>query len=915
MFGCKLTKNVPDGKYLLKKNVIIQTEEKLDEGDISSIIRQQSNKRTLGIKWKLMAYNAVDSAKVAQKRIKKDEKIRHKNKLRIARQIHVDSTVNVKRIQRVRERNKKLSQKVDRLRAKGKAERADYIEQNKIRKDYIRKVVPLKDTINKKRFFSEWLKYKLGEPPVVFDSTLYEQSIQQIGAFLVNRGYYFGEVSGEVEYKKNKKAVVRYTLQSGKPYIIDSLYIVSNNSGVEWDVQQFVNNKGDEMLLRKRFDKNYLEDFRNYVAQELIDKSFYGFKPNYIKYYVDTSNSDMTVSLGLYTHQRLIPDPYNSDSVLSVPFRATGVRKVYFHFSDTMFFKGNFVDTMENLGLDLTMERNNQFLNAIDTFRYDKILRFLKDDKRKFVRGENGKKVKVKNQIRTANFLFNGKPFLKPKVLEMQNYLEETNKYKDKYVKRSYSSLQNLDLFESIKMQVSEIQGKDSIDVHYYLKPKKRRSFSFSPKGTNSNGFLGASASMSYVNRNLFRGGEKLTLQISGGFESQPPLFDNNTGNQSSGRTFNTFEIGPTIKYEVPGLFPFPVTFFGKRQKPKASISLGYNFQNRTDFNRHTAQVTYVWNFWVNKTQQFDLGLPGISVLKIVRINKSDVFDALINQTNDPFLLNTYSDQFVWQDWQLGWLFDISKRQNRTKKTGVKFNLRVDPAGNLLSLFDSNFELDSLGRRLVAGIPYSQFVRGNADIVISEPFSKKHSIHFRFLLGGGMPYGNSKKSLPYDYSFFAGGSNDNRGFRSRTLGPGSYKYYLDANRTGTQVGDVHLNMSLEYRFDISGMLKGAFFADAGNIWTVNYDPQRIGSQISRDFYKEIALSAGLGVRLDFGFFVFRVDLGVPLYNPALSPGSNWIWNSRDPYWAEAEAQYGPNYREFTPLPFRPQVHFGIGYPF
>lgn len=899
IYGCKITKNVPDGKYLVKKNNIVQTEDELSESDISSIIRQRPNNKSLGIKWKLMAYNMVDSTKVANKRFRKDEKLRKKNKRRVTRQEKIDATTNKKRIEKVRKKNQRLKKKAKKYRTEGKVEKATYIETHKIRPDYLRKVVPLKDTTEKKGFFREWLKYKFGEPPVVFDSVLFQQSIQQIEAFLVNRGYYFGEVFGKVEYKKNKKAIVTYEIKSGKPYIIDSLYVLSKKSGVDGIIAYYLTKEGKEILLNKRFDKDYLEKFRSLSAQKLIDGTYYGFKPNYIKYHVDTNNTDMTASLGLFIQQRVIPDPNNPDTVISVPFKPTGVSKVYFHLSDSLFFKGNFKDSLDALGLTLTKEGSAQFINTLDTVRYEEIL----------------KKNKELDKKRSITVTYNGKPFLKPVLLEMQNYLEETNKYKDYYGKRSFSALQSLDLFENIKLQILENPFADSVEVHYYLTPKKRRSFSFSPKGTNSNGFLGASASLSYSNRNIFRNGEKITFQISGGFESQPPLFDEKTGSKSNARTFNTFEIGPTLKLEIPGLFPFPIQFLSKRQKPLATISMGYNFQNRSDFNRHTAQFTYLWKFIVYPDQQIEFGLPGMSVLKIVRMNTSPAFSALINQTNSPFLRNTYSNQFIWQDWQLGWFYDLTKRQRRTKKTDVKIKIRIDPAGNILSMIDKNFAVDSLGRKLVAGIPYSQFVRGNLDVMAAQPFSKKHSVHFRFLIGGGLPYGNSKKSLPYDYSFFAGGSNDNRGFRSRTLGPGSYKYYLDSERTSTQVGDIHLNMSAEYRFSITEMLKGAFFADAGNIWTVNYDPKRIGSQISKDFYKEIALSAGLGLRLDLSFFVFRIDLGVPLYNPALSKGSNWIWNSRAPYWAEAEAQYGANYRDLTPRPFRPQIHFGIGYPF
>ena len=149
--------------------------------------------------------------------------------------------------------------------------------------------------------------------------------------------------------------------------------------------------------------------------------------------------------------------------------------------------------------------------------------------------------------------------------------------------------------------------------------------------------------------------------------------------------------------------------------------------------------------------------------------------------------------------------------------------------------------------------------------------------------GGGIPYGNSTRSLPYDYSFFAGGANDNRGWKARALGPGDYKYYLDTNRTATQVGDIRIGGSAEYRFGITEALKGALFVDAGNIWTVAEDTNRVGGQFTKDWYKQFGVAAGFGLRFDLGFFVIRVDLGIPLRNPALPEGAQWIFQSRAAY--------------------------------
>ena len=548
---------------------------------------------------------------------------------------------------------------------------------------------------------------------------------------------------------------------------------------------------------------------------------------------------------------------------------------------------------------------DQQFLRTIDTFQY-----------------AERKKSRDKNELdprRFATFTYNGELSIDPAILELQNYLEETNYYKEYYLERSYTRLMQLGLFQVIKPVVTEIPGSPYLEVHYYLVPAQRQSFSFEPRATNSNGFLGVSSSINYTNKNLLGGAEKLTFSIGGGFESQPPVFDETLDGEKikkAGRSFNTFEIGPTLKYELPGLFPTPATVLSKRHRPRTVISAAYNFQKRSDFTRHIFQLNYGWKFFVGKTQVFQIGLPGMSAIKFVNIDKSDAFSSKLNQLNDLFLRNAYSNQFIWEDFKFSFEFNNKEKVGKGP-FNFYLNSTFDPAGNILSLFKKYQDTLTNGQRGIFGVAYSQFTRIDNEIICSYPLGKLKSLNGRFQLGVGIPYGNTETSLPYDYAFFAGGANDNRGWRARALAPGSYKYYLDTNRTATQISDIRIGASAEFRFSITDLIKGALFMDAGNTWTFNEDINRLGSKFSRNWYREIALSAGLGFRFDLDFFILRLDIGLPLTNPAMPIGERWIFNkSRTAYINEGINTFGSDkYKKYLPKPFTPCVHFGIGFPF
>ena len=206
--------------------------------------------------------------------------------------------------------------------------------------------------------------------------------------------------------------------------------------------------------------------------------------------------------------------------------------------------------------------------------------------------------------------------------------------------------------FESITPNITIDPAQplgNKIQVSYHLKPSRKQLFLIEPRATNSNGFLGVSASVSYINKNLFRGADKLKLSFSGGLESQPPVFDNTTsgsGEVVSRRTLNTFELSPKVSFELPKLFPLPRGLqktLSKRLYPATIFDLSYNFQRRNDFDRNITEFGYSWKFSEDKSKTRQIKWQS---LNYVKLDKNPFFEQKLAQLNDPFILNSYNDHF-----------------------------------------------------------------------------------------------------------------------------------------------------------------------------------------------------------------------------------------------------------------------------
>ena len=901
-----MTKNVPKGNLLLRKNTILIEGAKvaISSAEISEIIRQKPNSRVIGIPYKLILFNSIDSAKVEQKRTRIDSSIVEGNK---RMDIKLDE-INAKRIEKARKKGKKM---------------------------YTKKIKEHKESEDSRLFIREWMKYKLAEKPVIYDSLLLKKSLDQIGFYLKRKGFYYGSISSSQEIVRGKLIKITYKINPGPCYFIDSVYLIGKNSNVISDysirfLKKYKTTSKSDPLVDKPFDLDYLEEYRESIAKFMRDEAYYGFTASSISLLADTNKSSMKVVLGLEFKNRLIPFSANSDSLIEKRYVNYRIGSVNFHLSDTTMLKQKqkFSKYLDETDADSTINPiDKQFLATKNSFLYAEQPFSSKQLKEKKIKDKDSL-----SPMRMVTIFYNGKkPSINVNLLELQNYLEMTNIYKEDYLERSFQCLTQLGLFSTIKPVVLE-KPNNTLEIHYFLVPSKRKTFAFEPKFTSSFGLLGVNASFNYSDKNIFGGGEKLTFSFGGGFESQPIVFDDGS---RKGLVFNTFEFGPSIKLEIPGLFPTKVTALSKRQKPKTIISLAFNYEKRNIFDRNLFQMNYTWKMLVDKTQIFEFGLPLASVIKYVDINKSTEFESQINAQNDLFLRNSYSSQFIWEDFKFSFIYDNSKKQfsdtknklfkHRFLNAHINFTSSFSAAGILLSKFSKYQDTLPNGQFTFFNVGYAEFVRNDNTYILNKKFNEKTSINVKLQAGFGIPFGNSKTSMPYDYSFFGGGANDNRGWKARTLGPGSYKYYIDSSNASAQIGDIRLGGTIEYRYSLGSSLKGAIFTDFGNIWTYKEDAARAGAKFDNNWLEQFAVTAGLGFRLDLDFFIIRLDFGIPIYNPALPKNARWINQSREPFYQEGISYYGlPTLSDEMnreralsklPKPFAPALQFGIGYPF
>lgn len=446
-------------------------------------------------------------------------------------------------------------------------------------------------------------------------------------------------------------------------------------------------------------------------------------------------------------------------------------------------------------------------------------------------------------------------------------------------INRTYSRLSALKVFSSVNIGMTPVDT-NLINCSISLAQSKRQGFKFNLESSvNSTGLFGISPQVSYYHKNIFRGGEWLNLNFMGNFQLK---FNDE---------IRSNEFGVAAGLSFPKFFPLPYRFFSGAI-PRTDVNLSYNYQSRPEYTRNIISVTYGYNGNLKRRLFYQAYPLQMNVVKLFDIDQK-FYSSLVN---DPFLRNAYQDHFDLGSGAI--LYYTTNPDNTPKRPHFYTRVQFDIAGNMLSAFKPIMQKNDSGEGMLWSTPFSQFVRG--ELTLSKTWflgkNSKQSIATRLQAGAGYAYGNST-SLPFEKHFYAGGSNSLRGWQARTVGPGLAP--MDTSFViPNQTGDMKLEANIEYRFDMFWKVAGAVFVDAGNVWALKADSSEEGQASLfrwQDFGRSIAANWGIGLRLDFGFLLLRVDMGMKIHDPARK--QRWVspeqWFKRDNY----------------------AVHFGVGYPF
>lgn len=533
---------------------------------------------------------------------------------------------------------------------------------------------------------------------------------------------------------------------------------------------------------------------------------------------------------------------------------------------------------MRNKGF-YTFNKNYYFFEA-DTLTYpDSALLHL--TVHEYTRNETAKEAEP-----IRKFYFNDVSITYPRTLKIKDkVLKELNTiipgapYSSDIVNQTYSRLASLRVFNSVNIGMTKADT-NLVDCSISLSQSKLQGFKVNLEGsTNSSGLLGVSPQLSYYHKNIFRGGEWLNLSFMGNFQ-----FKFNDSVRSN-------EFGVSAGLSFPKFFPLPYRYF-KGEIPRTDINLSYNYQDRPEYTRNIISTSYGYNGRVGDRFYYQAYPLQLNIVRLFNLDP-DFYKTL---ANDPFLRYAYQDHFDLGSGMT--LYYTTDAASIPTESFFYTRFQFDIAGNMLSLFKPLMKRDQDGFATIWNTPYSQFVRSEITLGRTWIFGRNggQAVATRLLAGAGYAYGNSS-ALPFEKHFYGGGSNSLRGWQARTVGPGLSP--MDTSFViPNQTGDMKLEANIEYRFNMFWKVAGAVFVDAGNVWTLKDDGTQAGkeSMLRWDTFGEsIAANWGVGMRLNFGFMLLRLDLGLKVHDPARE--IKWVgpdqWFKRDGY----------------------ALHFGVGYPF
>ncbi len=451
-----------------------------------------------------------------------------------------------------------------------------------------------------------------------------------------------------------------------------------------------------------------------------------------------------------------------------------------------------------------------------------------------------------------------------PKIFERTLVFKPGDIYQRTDHNLSLNRLTTLGVYKFVKARFenADTVAGNFLNAYYYLTPTEKKSIRFQTTGlTRSNNTTGTELSINWRNRNLLKGAELFTASLYGGYETQI---------SGTAQHVNTIRTGFDFNLYVPRIIaPFRLNT-NSAFVPKTRFNIGYELFNRTTQYTLTSirgSAGYQWKESISKEHQLNL-------ININYVQPENITDSFKNILRDNIALaRSIEKQFI-----IGSTYNFNYNSQLTpnyKTHNFYFNGNLDLSGNLLGLIMGANASDGQQKKIF-NTPFSQYIRTEIDFRHYLNFRRLRSLNTRLIAGVGYAYGNSI-NMPFIKEFFAGGANDIRAFRARSLGPGSYNAaYFNPDYIPDQPGDIKLEMNMEYRAKLFSIVRWAAFLDAGNIWTRKEDPEKPGAKFTNQFLNQIAVGGGLGLRFDINILILRLDVAVPLRKPYLNQGYKWV---------------------------------------
>ncbi|MDX1316114.1 MAG: BamA/TamA family outer membrane protein [Xanthomarina gelatinilytica] len=722
--------------------------------------------------------------------------------------------------------------------------------------------------------FNNWLK-TTGEAPVIVNKEKIEKSEKQLEAYYFNNGWFNVDATSKTDTLENKKATVSYFVKTGKPYIIDSLTTKIASPVV--DSIYKVSEKQSFIKKNEQYKTATFANEKDRITKDLRNSGVYHFSQDYVYFDMDTINTNNKVQVELQILNRSVR---TEDSTYKEPFKIYKIKEV-------------------NVFTDFSYE--NKDLEIVDSTNF-----------------------------KNFNLYSFGKMRFKPKAITDAIFITPGDVFRDKDRSNTYRHINNLQTFKH--PSIDYVENPDTtLTANILLTPYKKFGLNFSAEVSQSNiQSIGLAFNPSLLMRNVFRGAETLELSAFGSIGASKD------GGDESDPFFDINELGVDLKLTIPRLFfPFNTEkIIPKTMFPSTRISISTSSQTNVGLDKQTVSgiFNYKWfasNLVTNRLDLFNIqfvknlnpdnyfGIYGNSYDALNDISKDIGYNngedlAYPNQTdafiNDVLSGNTslqpgdeeYDDVYSINERKIrltednlifatNFNFTRDNRENLYDETFSIFRFKIELAGNLFSAISKigNLPKNDAGQYEMFNVAYSQYIKTEFDYIKHWDLGKKNVLALRSFAGIAIPYGNST-NIPFSKSFFAGGTNDNRAWTAYSLGPGS----LDSNDEFNEA-NLKLAFNIEHRFNIFEKFNGALFIDTGNIWNVFddvTDPKATFTNFAS--LKDIAIGSGFGLRYDFGFAVFRFDIGFKTYDPSYPENNRWF---NDYNFSNAVYNIGINY--------------------